>query len=149
MSGKSTSDDALPISVFERIFRSYNATGFLPILLTVLLVAFALFIPNFVAVQNLLNVLRSSSYLVIIAAGQMLVLIVGGFDLSQGAVVALTSVSSALVMVATLSVADVIRRAGSDEPAAIQRAFKTTTMQSLLGGGHAFDDHNHAHTDTR
>jgi len=45
-------------------------------------------------------VLRSSSYLVIIAAGQMLVLIVGGFDLSQGAVVALTSVSSALVMVA-------------------------------------------------
>ncbi len=68
--------------------------------MTVLLVAFALFIPNFVAVQNLLNVLRSSSYLVIIAAGQMLVLIVGGFDLSQGAVVALTSVSSALVMVA-------------------------------------------------
>ena len=58
MSGKSTSDDALPIPVFERIFRSYNATGFLPILLTVLLVAFALFIPNFVAVQNLLNVLR-------------------------------------------------------------------------------------------
>ena len=37
----------------------------------------------------------------------------------------------------------------SDEPAAIQRAFKTTTMQSLLGGGHALDDHNHAHTDTR
>ena len=66
----------------------------------VLLVAFALFVPNFVAVQNLLNVLRSSSYLVIIAAGQMLVLIVGGFDLSQGAVVALTSVTSALVMVA-------------------------------------------------
>jgi hypothetical protein len=50
---------------------------------------------------------------------------------------------------ATLSVADTIRRAGSDEPAAIQRAFKTTTMQSLLGGGHALDDHNHAHTDTR
>ena len=73
---------------------------FLPILLPVLLVAFALFVPNFVAVQNLLNVLRSSSYLVIIAAGQMLVLIVGGFDLSQGAVVALTSVTSALVMVA-------------------------------------------------
>ena len=52
MGGKSTSDGALPISVFERIFRSYTATGFLPILLTVLLVAFALFIPNFVAVQN-------------------------------------------------------------------------------------------------
>ena len=32
------------------------------------------------------------------AAGQMLVLIVGGFDLSVGAVVALTSVSGAMVM---------------------------------------------------
>ena len=96
MSGKSSSDDASPTSVVERIFRSYSAAGFLPVLLTVLLVAFALFIPNFLAVQNLLNVLRNSSYLVISAAGQMLVLIVGGFDLSQGAVVALTSVASAL-----------------------------------------------------
>src|SRR5215467_3832158 len=100
MSGKSSSDHAGPTPVLEQILRSYRRAGFLPVLLTVLLVAFALFIPNFVAVQNLLNVLRSSSYLVIIAAGQMLVLIVGGFDLSQGAVVALTSVTSALVMVA-------------------------------------------------
>jgi ribose transport system permease protein len=100
MSGKSATGEASPTSMFERIFRTYHAAGFLPILLPVLLVAFALFVPNFVAVQNLLNVLRSSSYLVIIAAGQMLVLIVGGFDLSQGAVVALTSVTSALVMVA-------------------------------------------------
>lgn len=89
---------ALPTSPFERISRSYNAAGFLPVLLTVLVIAFAIFIPNFLAVQNILNVLRSSSYLVIVAVGQMLVLIVGGFDLSQGAVVALTSVSSALVM---------------------------------------------------
>src|SRR6202035_5384428 len=100
MSSQSTAGDASPSSLFERIFRTYHAAGFLPIVLPVLLVAFALFVPNFIAVQNLLNVLRSSSYLVIIAAGQMLVLIVGGFDLAQGAVVALTSVSSALVMVA-------------------------------------------------
>src|ERR1700759_2078857 len=99
MSSQSTAGDASPTSLFERIFRTYHAAGFLPIVLPVLLVAFALFVPNFIAVQNLLNVLRSSSYLVIIAAGQMLVLIVGGFDLSQGAVVALTSVVSALVMV--------------------------------------------------
>jgi branched-chain amino acid transport system substrate-binding protein len=43
-------------------------------------------------------------------------------------------------------VADAIRRARSDEPAAIQQAIKTTTMPSLLGGSYAFDDHNHAHT---
>jgi ribose/xylose/arabinose/galactoside ABC-type transport system permease subunit len=85
-------------SIVERIAHTYNRAGFLPILLPVLVVVLAIFLPHFLAVQNLLNVLRSSSYLVIIAVGQMLVLIVGGFDLSQGAVVALTSVSTALVM---------------------------------------------------
>ena len=70
MSGKSTTGDASPTSLFERIFRTYHAAGFLPILLPILLIAFALFIPNFIKVQNLLNVLRSSSYLVIIAAGR-------------------------------------------------------------------------------
>ena len=34
----------------------------------------------------------------IISAGQMLVLVIGGFDLSVGAVVALTSVAAGLVM---------------------------------------------------
>ena len=57
-----------------------------------LIILFAIFVPHFLALQNVFNVLRSSSYLVILAAGQMLVLIVGGFDLSVGAVVALTSV---------------------------------------------------------
>ena len=52
-------------------------------MLIVLVFAFALFVPHFLAVQNIFNVLRSSSYLVIVAAGQMLVLIVGGFDLSS------------------------------------------------------------------
>ena len=67
-------------------------------MLVVLIVLFAIFVPHFLVLPNVLNVLRSSSYLVILAVGQMLVLMVGGFDLSVGAVVALTSVSSALVM---------------------------------------------------
>jgi hypothetical protein len=41
---------------------------------------------------------------------------------------------------------DAIRRAGSDQPAAIEKALKTTTMPSLLGGSYTPDDHNHAHT---
>jgi branched-chain amino acid transport system substrate-binding protein len=53
---------------------------------------------------------------------------------------------SFFVYEATLLVADAIRRAGSEEPSAIQQALKATTMQSLLGGGYALDDHNHAHT---
>jgi ribose transport system permease protein len=98
MADHSTTADTSLTSALKRIVRSYKVAGFLPVLLTVLLIAFAIFIPNFLVVKNILNVLRSSSYLVIIAAGQMLVLIVGGFDLSQGAVVALTSVASALIM---------------------------------------------------
>ncbi len=82
----------------DRAYRAYEGIGFLPIILVILIALLALFVPHFLAVQNIFNVLRSSSYLVIMAAGQMLVLIVGGFDLSVGAVVALTSVTSAMVM---------------------------------------------------
>jgi branched-chain amino acid transport system substrate-binding protein len=53
---------------------------------------------------------------------------------------------SFFVYEATLLVADAIRRAGSDEPAAIRAALKATTMPSLLGGTYALDEHNHAHT---
>ena len=53
---------------------------------------------------------------------------------------------SFFVYEATLLVVDAIRRAGSDQPAAIEQALKTTTMASLLGGTYAPDDHNHAHT---
>jgi branched-chain amino acid transport system substrate-binding protein len=53
---------------------------------------------------------------------------------------------SFFVFEATFLVADAIRRAGSDQPAAIQQALKTTTMPSRLGGSYAPDNHNHAHT---
>jgi branched-chain amino acid transport system substrate-binding protein len=53
---------------------------------------------------------------------------------------------SFFVYEATYLVVDAIRRAGSDQPAAIQQALKTTTMASRLGGSYSPDDHNHAHT---
>jgi branched-chain amino acid transport system substrate-binding protein len=43
-------------------------------------------------------------------------------------------------------VVDAIRRANSDKATDIERALKTTTMPSLLGGTYAMDDHNHPHT---
>jgi ribose transport system permease protein len=89
---------AAPNVALDKFYRLYGAIGFLPIMLVGLIVLFAIFVPHFLVLPNVLNVLRSSSYLVILAVGQMLVLMVGGFDLSVGAVVALTSVSSALVM---------------------------------------------------
>jgi branched-chain amino acid transport system substrate-binding protein len=53
---------------------------------------------------------------------------------------------SFFVYEATYLVVDAIRRAGSDQPAAIEQALKTSTMPSRLGGSYAPDDHNHAHT---
>ncbi len=47
---------------------------------------------------------------------------------------------------ATYLVVDAIRRAGSDKPADIQAALKTSAMPSSLGGTYKMDDHNHPHT---
>jgi branched-chain amino acid transport system substrate-binding protein len=46
----------------------------------------------------------------------------------------------------TYLIVDAIRRANSDEPAAIQQALKSSRMPSLLGGAYVMDDHNHPHT---
>jgi ribose transport system permease protein len=76
------------------------SVGLLPGILTALILLMALFVPHFLALQNLVNVLRASALLMIVSGGQMLVLLVAGFDLSVGSVVALASVTSALAMVA-------------------------------------------------
>lgn len=98
MAGSTVRGGAASNVALDRVYRFYSAIGFLPIMLVGLVALFAIFVPHFVVLANVFNVLRSSSYLVILAVGQMLVLMVGGFDLSVGAVVALTSVTSALVM---------------------------------------------------
>jgi ribose transport system permease protein len=74
--------------------------GLLPILLTLSLAIMAVFEQKFFGLNNIFNVLRSTSFLAIVAAGQMLVLIVAGFDLSVGAVIALTSTVMAKSMAA-------------------------------------------------
>lgn len=78
--------------------------GVLPFFLGFALVVFSLLSDKFLSGQNLLNVARQSVYLVLVAMGQMLALITGGFDLSVGTVIALTSVVSALTMTWVLSV---------------------------------------------
>lgn len=47
---------------------------------------------------------------------------------------------------ATYLVVDAIRRAGSDKPADITAALRTSDMPSRLGGSYRMDDHNHPHT---
>ncbi|MDF1586817.1 ABC transporter permease [Marinimicrococcus flavescens] len=68
----------------------------------VLVGAMALVEPRFFSRLNIINILRNFSFLSMIAIGQMLVMIVGGFDMCVGAVMALASVSGAMTMGAAL-----------------------------------------------
>jgi ribose/xylose/arabinose/galactoside ABC-type transport system permease subunit len=81
-----------------RLQHLFVRLGVLPLLLVAAIVVFASLSGNFLSGQNLLNVARQSTYLAIVAMGQMLALLTGGFDLSVGKNVAITSVVSAMVM---------------------------------------------------
>lgn len=76
--------------------------GILPFFLIVALIVFSMLSSSFLTMQNLINVGRQSVYLILVSLGQMLVLISGGFDLSVGMIIALSSVVSALTMLAVI-----------------------------------------------
>ena len=82
----------------DRLVRLFVKLGVLPFMLVAAIVVFALTSEQFLTVQNLTNLLRQSVYLILVSLGQMLVLVTGGFDLSVGTAVAITSVVSALTM---------------------------------------------------
>lgn len=84
---------------FDVIRRVFIKVGVLPFFLVGALIIFTALSSKFLTGQNLVNVARQSVYLVLVSMGQMLVLISGGFDLSVGTAIALTSVVSALGMV--------------------------------------------------
>lgn len=93
--------DARALSLIKRVF---IRVGVLPFFLLIALVVFSALSSKFLTGQNLMNVARQSVYLVLVSLGQMLVLISGGFDLSVGAAIALTSVVSALGMVSMAAI---------------------------------------------
>lgn len=77
--------------------------GALPILVALAIIVFTWGNPRFLSEDNVINVAQQGVYLLIVALAQMLVLIAGGFDLSVGANMALTSIVSSKAMVATLA----------------------------------------------
>lgn len=72
--------------------------GVLPVLLLAAIIIFSLLSGQFLTAQNLVNLVRQSVYLILVSLGQMLALVTGGFDLSVGTILAITSVVSAMVM---------------------------------------------------
>ncbi|MCU1639697.1 MAG: sugar transporter permease [Microbacteriaceae bacterium] len=71
--------------------------GLLPILLVALILVFSLLAPQFLAPANLINISRQSVFLLLVALGQMVVLLAAQLDLSVGATIAVTSVVTATV----------------------------------------------------
>ncbi len=66
--------------------------------LIVLLIVFSLLSPPFRQTGNLMLILLQASFIGIVAAGQTLVVLTGGIDLSVGSLVGLTGVVAALLM---------------------------------------------------
>jgi len=94
-----TGTTARPCSaIFNLPKRLFVKLGILPFLLAIAIVIFTAMSDNFLTGRNIMNVLRQSVYLTIVSLGQMLALVTGGFDLSVGTILALTSVVGALAM---------------------------------------------------
>lgn len=98
MSTAETTGRVLWASAAEVARRLFVSLGLPPLLLVALFVYFALEQHRFVDTDNLLNMSRQATYLMVITLGQMLVLISRNFDLSVGSTVALSSVASSMVM---------------------------------------------------
>ena len=90
-----------PASAGLKLFlrRQFIVWGILPLLLVVLIVTFAVMEPRFLSGRNILNVARQVSFLGIITVGQMFYLVMGKYDLSNGATVALSSIICASTIV--------------------------------------------------
>lgn len=92
-----TQVDRLPFTPWAWVISNRQSIA-LPLMFVLAVILFALQAPGFLTLDNLTNMARQSVYLLIVALGQLIVLIGGGLDLSVGAVVALTSVATATAM---------------------------------------------------
>lgn len=88
------------IDISQIVKRMFVKLGVLPFILVAAIIVFSLMSSSFLTFSNLTNVLRQSVFLSIVAMGQMMVLLTGGFDLSVGTILALTSVVGAIAMAA-------------------------------------------------
>lgn len=70
----------------------------LPLLMIAMELTVYAFEPRVLSFRNIVNVLNQSSYLVLFASAQMMVVLTRGFDLSLGTTVSVVSVASALAM---------------------------------------------------
>ena len=89
------------VSAGRKRLREFNKNYFIVYLLFVEILIFSIIVPKgiFIGIDNIINVLRQSSIVGIIAAGEFLVLLTGAIDLSAGSVVGFTCVMTAKMVV--------------------------------------------------
>lgn len=78
------------LGALRRISTGSGGFGGAVAILIVLMIAFSIASPNFLTAENLLNILRQYSVVLILAVGQTLVIITAGIDLSVAATAALS-----------------------------------------------------------
>ncbi len=88
-----------PLTPTSRLgrFRQWEASGVV-FALVVLCVLLSVATPNFFSLTNVPIVLRNASFVGLVALGQTLVLLVGGIDLSVGAIAGLSAIIGALML---------------------------------------------------
>src|SRR6516164_9989200 len=99
LSDASLSDLGLPAATETSRHRSTARWAFvllLPLLIVVMELAVSLAEPRVLSMRNIVNILVQSSYLLLFASAQMVVILTGGFDLSLGMAVSVISVATAL-----------------------------------------------------
>jgi len=87
-----------PHSGTQFLQRFIAGGGIVFIFLALSLIITSLIAPNFLNRLNLINVMRNFSFLALPALAQMLVMTIGGFDLSVGAVLAAGTLVTAIIM---------------------------------------------------
>ncbi len=85
-------------AISRRRWREATQAALLPLVLLIILAVFTVLEPTMLSLGNLRNMFIQSSYLMVFAAAQMMVILVRGFDLSLGTAVSTISVASAMVM---------------------------------------------------
>lgn len=81
--------DGFSVSIFQLVF---------PIALAALLLAFAMLDSRMLSMGNMMNIVQQSTYLIIFAMAQAIVIITRGLDLSLGPTISMVSVGVALTM---------------------------------------------------
>ena len=82
----------------SNIFANRNPNFFVYEILIIFLLISKLIVPSFLGIENISNILRQSAFLGIVAAGQTLVIITAGTDLSVSYLVTLGNVLSAQLL---------------------------------------------------